>query len=176
MAAAVLVLTGICGVVQAQNIIYSCEMSDGSIVLETEPVGKKCQKLSETAAPPKPAAAPAPAAAAKAPAVAAAPTAAKSGQAAATPASAAAGASGPLVVKAPPQPVRVPPKKVAAETYHDIQVKKAENALQTDDPEHGIVGAAPTTNSSRRYLMTDRAHYQKTYGAPAPAADAAAQK
>jgi len=163
-----LVFACVAGLAFAQQIIYSCEMEDGSTILETEPVSKICQKVSETAAPPKlpattgsasatPAFAPKPAPAAKP---------AQTAAGAAQPAPAAASASGSIVVKAPPPPVRVPPKKNVGETYRDIQVQQAANALDSNDPEHGIVGAAPTTNSSRRYLMIDRSHYQKVYGTP----------
>jgi hypothetical protein len=154
----------------AQQVIYSCEMEDGSTILETEAVSAKCQKVSETVAPPKSPATPVsasatPASAPKQAAHAAKPAQAKAG--AAQPAPAAASASGPIVIKAPPPPVHVPTKKNTGETYRDIQVQQATNALDANDPEHGIVGAAPTTNSSRRYLMIDRSHYQKAYGAPA---------
>jgi hypothetical protein len=170
MGAAALVLAFTSGSVFAQQVVYSCEMEDGSVVLETEQVSKKCQKMSETAAPPKPPVAPPAATTTPASALKAAPATkpAQAGAAAAQPAPAApASGQGQLVVKALPPPVRVPPKKNVGETYRDIQVQKAANALDANDPEHGIVGAAPTTNSSRRYLMIDRSHYQKAYGTPA---------
>lgn len=167
-----LVLGCCSGAALAQQTIYSCEMEDGSVVLETEQVSKKCQKVSETLAPERPATAPIAAgapAAAKVPASApaqAAPTVAKPPAAAAPgQASPVAKASGSLVVKAPPPPIKVQPKRINTETYRDLQVKQAETALHQDDPEHGIVGAAPTTNAARRYLMMDREHYQKAIGA-----------
>lgn len=170
------VLGCLAGPTVAQQTIYSCEMDDGSVVLETEQVSKKCQKVSETAAPPKPpvaaAAPPAPAAAASAAKQPAAPVAKPPAAAPGQPVSAVAKTSGSLVVKAPLPPVKVPPKRTVAETYHDLQVKQAETALRADDPDHGIVGAAPTTNAARRYLMTDREHYQKAIGASPQAAPA----
>lgn len=138
---------------RAENAMYSCTDADGVVQLTNVPTGSQCEKLFSYAAPV--AATPAPAQQAEAASVhriAEVPVAA---------APAAAGADGSANRSKPS--TSATPRTAAQAT----QAQRREDAIQQTRDAYAagqaFAGANPAVN--RRYLMTNRADYQKAIGA-----------
>jgi hypothetical protein len=138
---------GAVGLAAAEDAVYSCTNADGSVELAGAPNGNNCEKL--VSAPD--------AASAATPAQVTEPGSAANQAVAATPNTTSAKAA----LVPPPAVTQVPrtPVEDRLSQYRDAMVDRASTANpDTQQP------SGPTSASSRRYLMTNRAAYQQALG------------